>query len=212
MNALDTALQKSFPSVMVPRNEAVAPMTTAGERLLIAANGIWLEVFRPWIRVVRSIARYDVRTAIPYGEVAGSTELLCGAVPAEHVAGFYRMAQAALPNEAGAWIVWNQHTRRFRTVPLPSLSHGPGHLVYERPTLDDGESVVVDCHSHGSGAAFFSRTDNDDDRHDVKLALVLGHCDRQPSVALRLCAKGIFEKQDRIPTSWQVALDAEVTA
>lgn len=212
MNALDMALQKSFPSVMVPRNEAVEPMTTVGERLLIAGNGIWLEVNRPWIRMVRRIAHYDVRTAIPYGEVAESTELLCGPVPAEHVAEFYRKAHAALPNEAGAWIVWNQHIRQFRTVPLPSLSHGPGHLLYERPVLDDGESVVVDCHSHGSGAAFFSRTDNDDDRHDVKLALVLGHCDRAPSVAFRLCAKGIFEKHDAIPGTWQAALDAEVTA
>jgi len=212
MNPLDAVLQKSFPSVMVPRNEAVPPLTAAGERLLIAANGIWLEVFRPWIRVVRCIARYDVRTAIPYGEVAESTELLCGAVPGEHVAAFYQMARAALPNEAGAWIVWNNHTREFRIVALPSLSHGPGHLVYERPVLRDGESVVLDCHSHGSGAAFFSRTDNDDDRHDVKLALVLGHCDRAPSVALRLCAKGIFEKHDGIPGTWQAALDAEVTA
>ncbi|WP_454875575.1 PRTRC system protein A [Paraburkholderia xenovorans] len=212
MNALDAVLQKSFPSVMVPRNDAVPPLTAAGERLLIAANGIWLEVFRPWIRVVRCIARYDVRTAIPYGQVAESTELLCGAVPGEHVAAFYRMARAALPNEAGAWIVWNQHSGQFRTVSLPSLSHGPGHLRYERPPLDDGESVVVDCHSHGSGEAFFSRTDNDDDRHDVKLALVLGNCDRSPSMAFRLCVKGIFEKQGGIPGTWQVALEAEATA
>ncbi|MEM5440537.1 PRTRC system protein A [Paraburkholderia diazotrophica] len=212
MNALDTALQKSFPSVMVPRSEAVEPMTAYGERLLIAANGIWLEVLRPWIRVVRRVARYDAPTAIPYGDVAESTELLCGAIPVEHVSAFYQIARAALPNEAGAWIVWNRHTRQFRTVPLPSLSHGPGHLRYERPVLDEGESVVVDCHSHGSGAAFFSRTDNDDDRHDVKLALVLGHCERAPSVAFRLCVKGIFEKQGGIPETWRVALDSEVTA
>ncbi|WP_176060288.1 PRTRC system protein A [Paraburkholderia sp. BCC1876] len=212
MNALDTVLHKSFPSVMVPRSEAVQPMISSGERLLIAANGIWLEVQRPWIRVVRRIARYDVTTAIPYGDVAESTELLCGAIPAEHVAAFYRMAHAALPNEAGAWIVWNRHTGQFRTVSLPSLSHGPGHLRYERPLLDDGESVVVDCHSHGSGGAFFSRTDNEDDRHDVKLALVLGNCDRSPSMAFRLCVKGIFEKQGGIPGAWQVALEAEVVA
>lgn len=212
MNALDTVLQKSFPSVMVPRNEAVEPMISNGERLLIAANGIWLEVQRPWIRVVRRIARYDVTTAIPYGDVAESTELLCGAIPAEHVAAFYRMSHAALPNEAGAWIVWNRHTGQFRTVSLPSLSHGPGHLRYERPLLDDGESVVVDCHSHGSGGAFFSRTDNEDDRHDVKLALVLGNCDRSPSMAFRLCVKGIFEKQGGIPRAWQVALESEVAA
>ncbi|EDT42974.1 PRTRC system protein A [Burkholderia ambifaria] len=210
MNPLDTVLQQSFPSVMVPSREAVVPMARSGERLLIASDGVYLEISRPWVHVVRRIAQYAVSTAVPYGNVEETTELLCGQIPVTLVAEFHAMARAALPNEVGAWIVWNSVTGEFRIVALPSLSHGPGHLVYERPRLADDEWLVVDCHSHGTGQAFFSRTDNQDDKHDVKFALVLGHCDRTPSVALRLCAKGIFEKFERVPESWAAALTTEV--
>jgi PRTRC genetic system protein A len=106
--------------------------------------------------------------------------------------------------------VWDAITGLFRLVELEASSRGPGHLVYARPQLRDGEHCVVDCHSHGAGEAFFSRTDNDDDRHDVKLAFVLGNCDREAtSTALRLCVKGLFRKFDQLPQAWATALDAE---
>ncbi|MCP3712293.1 PRTRC system protein A [Paraburkholderia sp. CNPSo 3274] len=210
MNPIDFALQHSFPSVMVPTREPVAPMTVPGERLLIASNGVFLEINRPWIRLVRRLGVFEWRTSVPYGEAAELTELACGSVPAELVAGFAHMARAALPNEAGAWIVWDAATGEFRVVPLPSLSHSPAHLSYERPELRSGEWLVVDCHSHGSGSAYFSTTDDRDDQHDVKFALVLGHCHRVPSVALRLCAKGRFEPAQAVPQKWMTALEGEV--
>ncbi|SEK12811.1 PRTRC system protein A [Paraburkholderia diazotrophica] len=210
MNPVDQVLQASFPSVMVPAREPVVPMSASGERLLIASNGVFLEINRPWIRLVRQLGSYGWRTPVPYGLAAEATEVRCGPVPAELVAGFARMARTALPNEAGAWITWNGSTGAFRLVPLPSLSHGPAHLRYERPQLEADEWLVVDCHSHGHGKAFFSSTDDGDDLHDVKLALVLGHCHRTPSVALRLCAKGRFEVQEAVPERWQAALSGEV--
>ncbi len=210
MNPVDQVLQGSFPSVMVPAREPVVPMSASGERLLIASNGVFLEINRPWIRLVRLLGSYGWRTPVPYGEAADATEVRCGAVPGEMVAGFARMAHAALPNEVGAWITWNASTGAFRLVPLPSLSHSPDHLHYERPQLEAGEWLVVDCHSHGHGKAFFSSTDDRDDQHDVKLALVRGHCHQTPSVALRLCAKGRFEVQRAIPERWQAALAREV--
>jgi PRTRC genetic system protein A len=210
MNPFDQALQQSFPSVMVPKREPLAPLDKAGERLLIAANGVFLEIVRPWIRLVRCIAEYRVATAIPYGMYEEATELRCGPVPPELIAAFYRQTREALPNETGAWIVWRAGTGRFRLVPLTPIAHSPGHLLYERPVLNAGEHLVVDCHSHGAGDAFFSRTDNDDDRHDVKFALVLGNCNREPSTALRLCAKGVFEKFEQLPAPWAASLEAEV--
>lgn len=65
----------------------------------------------------------------------------------------------------------------------------------------------MDCHSHGRHPAYFSSTDNQDDRHDVKMALVIGNCDRSnPSVAARLCAKGLFEETKRVPQAWYQAV------
>ncbi|CAM2158359.1 PRTRC system protein A (plasmid) [Pararobbsia alpina] len=206
MNPIDQTLQMSFPTVMVPRRESVAPMVGLGERLLAASNGVFIEIVRPWVHIVRRIASFQVRTAIPYGVAEEVTELLCGKVPGDVISEFARLAQEASPKETGAWIVWSEMTRRFRMVPVQILSHSEGHLRYDRPEIEADEVLVIDCHSHGRGPAFFSRTDNADDAHDVKFALVLGHCDTDRfSAALRLCAKGIFEETS-VPATWTQSL------
>ncbi|MGF6988412.1 PRTRC genetic system protein A [Paraburkholderia atlantica] len=207
MNILDMTLQRSFPTVMVPRNETVAEMLTAGERLLIAENGVFLEVRRPWLSLVRQVAEFNVRTAIPYGRVTPSTRLLCETIPADLVGAFAEMARKAHPLETGAWIVWSPSTQAFRLAPVGIVTHTAGSLKYQPPTLAGDEVLVMDCHSHGRHPAYFSSTDNDDDRHDVKMALVIGNCDRStPSIAVRLCAKGIFEETERAPASWYQAV------
>ena len=96
MNAIDSLLQTSFPSVMVPMRESVVALDRPGERLLIAADGVYLEVVRSWIRVVRRIAKYDVATAIPYGRVDAVTQQLCGPVPPQLIAEFRAMARISL--------------------------------------------------------------------------------------------------------------------
>jgi PRTRC genetic system protein A len=203
MNAADSVLQRSFPTVMVPRREPVAPMTTVGERLLMAENGLFLEISRSWISIARRVAEVAPQVAIPYGRAKEYTELTCGRVPEELIGEFVAMARAAHPNETGAWIVWSASTERFRLVPVIVLSHTSGSLHYERPHLQADEVLVVDCHSHGSHPAFFSATDNEDDKHDVKFSLVVGKCaSRVPNFAFRLCAKGIFEDIPRVPAAW----------
>jgi PRTRC genetic system protein A len=207
MNILDMTLQRSFPTVMVPRNETVAAMPTAGERLLIAENGVFLEVRRPWLSLVRQVAEFNVRTAIPYGRVTPSTRLLCETIPADLVGAFAGMARKAHPMETGAWIVWSPSTQAFRIAPVGIVTHTGGSLKYQPPALAGDEVLVMDCHSHGRHPAYFSSTDNDDDRHDVKFALVIGNCDRTtPSIAVRVCAKGIFEETERAPQSWYEAV------
>lgn len=213
MNAADSVLQRSFPTVMAPRLEPVAPMEAFGERLLIAKNGVFLEVNQPWLSLVRRIAAYSVSTAIPYGEVAESTQLICNRVPESLVGDFARMARAASPYETGAWIVWNTTTKQFRLVPVTILSHTRSALRYEPPALKADEVRVVDCHSHGLHPAYFSTTDDTDDRHEIKFALVIGNCgSKNPSMALRLCAKGIFEPVEQVPSSWYRAVAMALVA
>lgn len=213
MHPADAALQQSFPSVMVPRFGALATMERPGERLLIAANGVFLEIVRPWLRVVRRLGAFQYRTAIPYGEAVEITELRCGRVPADLIGEFAAMARATHPKETGAWIVWDAATAAFRLVHVQILEHSGGHLKYEHPSLGTGEVLVVDCHSHGCYPAGFSRTDNADDQHDVKFAFVMGNCQAAvPSLALRLCAKGIFENVEKVPAEWYEAAREEVLA
>jgi PRTRC genetic system protein A len=192
---------------MVPRNEPVAEMQTAGERLLIAENGVFIEIRRPWFSLVRKIAEFSIRTAIPYGRVTLTTRLMCDTIPPDLVGAFAEMARKAHPKETGAWIVWSPSTQAFRLAPVGIVTHTAGSLKYEPPALSGDEVLVMDCHSHGRHPAYFSSTDNDDDRHDVKMALVIGNCDRpNPSIAVRLCAKGIFEETDRAPMTWYDAV------
>ena len=207
MNILDMTLQRSFPTVMVPRNEAVEEMQASGERLLVAENGVFIEIRRPWLSLVRKVAEFNVRTAIPYGWVSPTTRLLCETIPATLVGGFAEMAREAHPMETGAWIVWSPSTDAFRLAPVGIVTHTAGSLKYQPPALAGDEVLVMDCHSHGRHPAYFSSTDNEDDRHDVKMALVIGNCDRpNPSIAVRLCAKGIFEETDRAPQAWHQAV------
>lgn len=203
MNAADSVLQRSFPTVMVPRREPVEMMGSAGERMLVAENGVFLEVNRPWISLVRRVASFTAPIAIPYGRTVEYTELACGRVPDGLVGEFVAMARASHPNETGAWIVWSTTTHQFRLVPVEVLSHTSESLRYERPEIVPDEVLIVDCHSHGRYPAFFSTTDNEDDKHDIKFSLVVGNCSSHvPSFSLRLCAKGIFEEVSRVPAAW----------
>lgn len=213
MHPADVTLQQSFPSVMVPRFSKLEPMSRAGERLLIAANGVFLEIVRPWLRLVRRLGQFQHPTAVPYGVAREETDLVCGRIPAELIGDFAAMARAANPKETGAWIVWNASTAAFRLVPVGILEHSAGHLKYERPELGPEDVLVVDCHSHGHSPAYFSATDDGDDRHDVKFAFVIGNCaSAVPSMALRLCAKGIFEKVEKVPADWYAAASREAIA
>jgi len=210
MHPMDRTLQQSLPTVMAPRFGKLAPLQTNGERLIAATNGMFLEARRPWIRIVRRIAEFRVATAIPYGAVEEATDLFCGRIPPDLIGRFARLAAYSIPNEVGAWIVWDCDSARFSLVPVKILSHGPGHLDYERPKLTDTESLVMDLHSHGRLPAFFSATDNADDRFDLKFALVVGSCGAAtPSMVLRLCAKGILEDVDRVPNDWYCAARRE---
>ncbi|MBY4898685.1 PRTRC system protein A [Cupriavidus sp. AU9028] len=207
MSPSDITLQQSFPAVMVPRSSEVAPMERQGERLLVAQNGVYLEIVRPWVRLVRKLGGYDHKTSIPYGDMAEETALHCGRLPVELIRQFADMAMAAYPKETGAWIVWNAATHLFRLVPVTIREHSESHLRYDRPCLSTDDVLLVDCHSHGPSPAYFSPTDDEDDRYDVKFAFVLGNCvSPVPSMALRLCAKGIFEPVEPVPSDWYRAV------
>jgi PRTRC genetic system protein A len=62
------------------------------------------------------------------------------------------------------------------------------------------EHLAVDIHSHGCMGAFFSATDDDDDRGELKLSIVIGNLDAdEASMRMRLCALGQFLMFDREP-------------
>lgn len=186
----DAYLQSTTPTVMVPRFGQLEPIADNTHRFLIASDGLYLEVKRPWVHLRRKIA--DQRTvAMPYGAVSEVLSLV--EFPVELVRRFLEDARKSLPNEAGGWLVMDTTTRQFRYEAFNPLFASPVHLKIHRPQLRDEESFVVDLHSHGHGQAFFSPIDDNDDRFEVKISGVLGNLDAEdPSACFRFCCLGLM--------------------
>ncbi|MBU1690831.1 MAG: PRTRC system protein A [Gammaproteobacteria bacterium] len=192
MDSRDVALQSVMPTVMVPCYSELEELATAGDRILMAANGVWLEVCRAWLYARVLVAKPSI-IPVPYGQVSEVMRFGFGKLPRAMVAQFIEQARARCPNECAAWVVWNQRTNEWRLMMLEETSVGPGHVNVNLPTLEEDEHMVMDLHSHGLTEAFFSRTDNKDDRGATKIAGVIGNLDKPEATAsFRLCANGVF--------------------
>lgn len=191
----DQILQAHVPAVMVPRYGELPPIEVNGHRFLVANDGVYIEVRRPWLHVVWPLDP-ALDTPLPYGTVSNMGITLgfdaehLRQLTAEFIAG---QARENLPNECGAWILWSPQQNRGTPwlMPLEPIKAGPGSLTYTRPKLPEDVHVVCDIHSHARGSAFFSPTDDRDDAGDVRYAAVAGnvHTDT-PDTVMRLCLPG----------------------
>lgn len=187
----DAFLQAHTPTVMVPRFGALDPLAASGHRFLAAADGLWLELRRPWLYVREHVAYAGV--AMPYGNVERVAMYAFGAPALQSVIDAFKLdALRATPNETAGCGVWIEADQRLEYRPLVLIDASPGRVEYHRPTLADGEHLAVDLHSHGELGAYFSATDDEDDAGEVKLAVVLGNLDDEITMALRLCVLGLF--------------------
>ncbi len=192
MDSRDVALQSVMPTVMVPRYSELEELDTPGNRILMAANGVWLEVCRAWLYARVLVAKPSI-IPVPYGQVSEVMRFGFGKLPRAMVAQFIGQARARCPNECAAWVVWNQRTNEWRLMVLEETSVGPGHVNVNLPTPEEDEHMVMDLHSHGLTEAFFSRIDNKDDRGATKIAGVIGNLDKpEVTASFRLCANGVF--------------------
>lgn len=192
MDARDVALQSVTPTVMVPRFSVLDELSDAGNRLLMAANGIWLEVCLAWL-YLRMPVGLPPLVPVPYGEVTESMRFKFGRLPRTMVTQFIEIARTRCPNECAAWVIWNESSGEWRLQMLEERSVGRCHVDTILPVLADGEHMVIDLHSHGLLPAFFSSTDNGDDKGDLKVAGVIGNLDQEEvTTAFRLCVNGMF--------------------
>ena len=191
MDPRDIALQSTMPTVMVPLFGTFEPLATPGNRILCAKDGIWIEARRPGIYARQPIALQD-SVAMPYGAVTPALETGFANL-GETIRQFVEYAKQSMPNEVAMALIWDESTGALTGQVLEPVSSSPGHITYLRPDLTEGQHVVVDIHSHGSAPAFFSRTDNKDDRGDLKIAIVVGNVDQpNPTVKARLCTLGRY--------------------
>ena len=188
------------PDGRSPAIEAVRE-ARAGSCLAIGRDGVCLILRRAWLALDLPVTP-PIPAYLPYGSIGvRRADLRCGLIPAELLRQVLEHFRAALPNEAAAFILWDEANRRF-WVDFPQIDRAtPSHLTYRPPALPPHHHLICDIHSHGHGAAFFSATDDADDAHATKIALVvgrLGHTDG-PAFASRLCAGGMFLPLPRSP-------------
>jgi PRTRC genetic system protein A len=202
------AVLTAVPCYPVPphgRSPALDALRTAraGHGLAVGCDGVMLILRRPWLALDVPLTP-PIPAYVPYGSTGGPrADLRCGLIPRAHLDHILDHFRAALPNEAAAFVIWNEATRDF-AVHLPVIDEAtPSRLVYRTPVLSPEWHMVCDIHSHGSGPACFSATDDADDAHATKISLVIGRLDQPegPVMASRLCAGGMFLAVPRNPFS-----------
>lgn len=196
----DAILQAHTPVVTVPRFGELAPLGKSGHRYLVDAQGLWIEVRRPWLHVRAPLASqlfsgdHEGEHALPFGKLERLMQYGFSGEDLQRVQTLFLYdARKAMPDEYAAWAVYDERTQRLNYVPLIAETSSPDALEgIQRPRLEPHEHLAIDLHSHGALSAFFSSTDDADDRGEVKVAVVVGGLDEEPQWETRLCLLGLF--------------------
>lgn len=192
---MDKALLAAAPVAAVPRHAPFHPLQDNGHRFLLAEDGLYLEVRRPWLHYIHQLAK-QTAVAIPYGPLKGKCELDFGTIGSalEQMREFAAKARADAPIEAAASLLWDHRERSWR-IEYPDIigEASASRIQFRQVEPGPDESVAIDLHSHGYAGAYFSPTDDEDDRGAVKISAVFGNLDTAtPTVAFRLCVLGLY--------------------
>ncbi len=192
---MDKALLAAAPVAAVPRHAPFHPLQESGHRFLLAEDGLYLEVRRPWLHFIHQLAEHKV-VAIPYGPMAAKCEMDFGKLGTAlaQLKDFAAKARADAPLEAAASVLWDHRQKSWR-IEYPEVigEASASRIQYRQVEPGPDESLAIDLHSHGRLDAFFSTTDDADDRGAVKVSGVYGNLDTAtPTVAFRLCVLGLY--------------------
>lgn len=180
--ALDMAATRAMPLAVALHAERLPDVAAGQRRLVCAANGMFVEAAS---RALRACAKLSEFTT-PYGPYRGGLHLVNGPIPRALLDEFTAQARANASTEVAAIIETFDGGYRLRY--LTPHSADAGHIRYDDGQVND-ETLVVDLHSHGRGAAFFSCTDDESDlsRRGPYIAVVVGTCHRvAPTTVFRL--------------------------
>lgn len=194
IHPLDVVVQQELPTVLVPRFGEFVALAQQGQRLLLASDGIWLEVNTGWLyaRVPYQLLSPQL-PVLPYGHIEQMLLFKAGPVPVGFLKRFVATAKGNSQVEQAALILLDLESGVWRYVEPGVIENNGAKVSYHYPEMGEQETLVADLHSHAGYSAGFSRIDDADDRAAFKLAVVIGDCHReQVSVAARLCLRGVF--------------------
>lgn len=164
-----------------------------GQDFIVAAsNGLFLNHANPWMVAQTRIAHLETPYKPPYGTAQEFVKIDLPALPEAMKNAVIEHFRRECPLEAAALIAYNWTTKRYALHFPKVISCTGAHITYEYPHMSDSEAIVIDIHSHGVHPAFFSSTDNLDDRGSTKIAVVLGNLDTPTySAKTRVTVKGV---------------------
>lgn len=198
----DAAVQATCPVRAVPRYGDL-PVHASGQRMLLAGNGLFVQMKTPWLDCTMRVAEVGMR--LPFGPLDDTIAFAFGVIPMGLLERFIAEARSALPNETAGALMFNVRTGGLRLAMHAAVAAGPGHVSYRIEELPDDELLAVDLHSHGRLPAFWSAEDDRDDQ-GVRVCGVFGNLDRErPTARFRLVLNGLFKD---LVQPWQVAGDA----
>jgi PRTRC genetic system protein A len=198
----DAAVQATCPVRSVPRYGEL-PAHASGQRMLLAGNGLFVQMKTPWLDCTMRVAEVGMR--LPFGPLDETIAFAFGVIPVGLLERFIAEARSALPNETAGALMFNVRTGGLRLAMHEAVAAGPGHVSYRIEELPDDELLAVDLHSHGRLPAFWSAEDDRDDQ-GVRVCGVFGNLDRErPTARFRLVLNGLFKD---LAHPWQVAGDA----
>lgn len=187
-NPRDRALFAALPVVLAPRFEPLPDLELGCTRLVLAADGVYIEART---RVLHACGRISEADRLPFGAMRPFVTRLIDADPSTLLTLAVSSAQRCLPNEWAGVIVRQGDGLTLHQPPV--LAHSPARVRYDATGLDPLD-VLWDLHSHAAMRAFFSREDDADDLacpSPCFIASVIGHCHTDaPAWASRLVIAG----------------------
>lgn len=207
LDARDAALRMTCPVESVPKFGRLEAMQGPGQRVLVARNGIFLEVQRSWLNAVLRLGGLPSRPPLPFGDVVESVRFSFGVIPIPLLEDFIRVGKEALPNEAAGALIYSASSNSLRLVVHEAITRSPDRIDYRMPSLAADEEIAVDLHTHGAGRAFWSDLDDRDDQ-GVKVSGVFGGLrGKKPNAEFRLAVNGHFKA---LAHPWQQGSGADL--
>jgi PRTRC genetic system protein A len=108
----------------------------------------------------------------------------------ERAVAFFRLIYEEKYWESALILVWNKTTRQMELL-CPDQKADPGAVNYDIPALPPNLLLVGDIHSHGSGGAYASFTDKEDETNRPGVHIVAGRImDKRPEFHIEVVVDG----------------------
>ena len=168
---------------------------------VVGANGVFVRARRPglealiWVAATGQAIR-GLKDVVPYVK-------LDPIVPVNRVAKMFEKAYRAQGKEILFYLTYFDQW----LVNVPEQVQA-GASVRPLDPFAGGVNTMIEVHSHHNMSAFFSATDNREEKTGFRIYAVLGGLASRPSILVRV---GIYGHFMEIPASWVFQLPPEVS-